>query len=81
MGSRAFRKEVREAMQYDNATLLFPDGIASGINLDGGFFFQGGQADLYLQKSCFQKENENWNSSSPESLQRMISFTVIARPT
>jgi hypothetical protein len=28
----SFRKKVREAMQYDNATLLFPDGIATGIS-------------------------------------------------
>ena len=34
----SFREKVREAMQYDNATLLFPDGLATGINLDSGFF-------------------------------------------
>lgn len=33
-----FRKKIRSAMRYDNATLLYPDGIAEGINLDGGFF-------------------------------------------
>jgi len=33
-----FREKIRLAMRYDNATLLYPDGIAAGINLDGGFF-------------------------------------------
>lgn len=33
-----FRQEIRAAMRFDNATLLYPDGIAAGINLDGGFF-------------------------------------------
>ncbi len=34
----AFREKVRYAMRFDNATLLYPDGLAEGINLDGGFF-------------------------------------------
>ncbi len=33
-----FRHKIRLAMRYDNATLLYPEGIAAGINLDGGFF-------------------------------------------
>ncbi len=33
-----FREKIRSAMHFDNATLLYPDGIAAGINLDGGFF-------------------------------------------
>ncbi len=33
-----FRENIRSAMRYDNATLLYPDGIAQSINLDGGFF-------------------------------------------
>ena len=33
-----FRRKIRDAMQNDNATLLFSDGLAVGINLDNGFF-------------------------------------------
>lgn len=33
-----FRRRIRASMRFDNATLLYPDGIAKGINLDGGFF-------------------------------------------
>lgn len=56
MGSRAFRKEVREAMQYDNATLLFPDGIASGINLDGGFFSKAAKRIYTFKKAAFRRK-------------------------
>ena len=38
MSAREFRRNVRDAMQNDNATLLYPDGIATGVNLDNGFF-------------------------------------------
>jgi len=33
-----FKDAVRAAMRFDNATLLFQDGIASGVNLNNGFF-------------------------------------------
>lgn len=33
-----FRKEIREALKYDNATLLYSNGIATGVNLNNGFF-------------------------------------------
>ncbi|MDJ0869055.1 MAG: hypothetical protein QNK03_23305 [Myxococcota bacterium] len=33
-----FRKKIRESLKFDNATLLFPDGVVSGVNLDTGFF-------------------------------------------
>ena len=33
-----FRSAVRASMAYDNATLLYPDGLAWGVNLDNGFF-------------------------------------------
>jgi hypothetical protein len=33
-----FRDTIRNAMKYDNATLLFDDSIQFGVNLDNGFF-------------------------------------------
>ena len=38
---KEFKSAVREAMRLDNATLLYSDGIASGVNLDNGFFCRG----------------------------------------
>lgn len=37
-GKDAFRAKIREAMRYDNATLLYPEGLAMAVNLDNGFF-------------------------------------------
>jgi hypothetical protein len=52
----AFRKEVRRAMQYDNATLLFPDGIATSINLDSGFFSKAARRIYTLKKAAFRRK-------------------------
>jgi hypothetical protein len=38
IGAGEFRHNVRIAMRYDNATLIYPDGMALGVNLDNGFF-------------------------------------------
>ena len=51
-----FRKKVREAMQYDNATLLFPDGIAIGINLDSGFFSKAARRIYTFKKAAFRRK-------------------------
>ena len=36
--SKEFREQIKDSMRYDNATLLYHDGIATGVNLDNGFF-------------------------------------------
>ena len=36
-GLDSFWKDIRESMRHDNATLLYPDGYASRVNLDNGF--------------------------------------------
>jgi hypothetical protein len=33
-----FKKLIHQSMEHDNATLLFRDGFALGVNLDNGFF-------------------------------------------
>jgi hypothetical protein len=55
MTPEGFRKKVREAMQYDNATLLYPDGIASGINLDGGFFSKAAKRISTFKRAAFRR--------------------------
>jgi hypothetical protein len=52
----SFRKKVREAMQYDNATLLFPDGIATGINLDSGFFSKAARHIYTFREAAFRRK-------------------------
>jgi len=35
---KAFSSGIKDAMRLDNATLLFREGLAIGVNLDNGFF-------------------------------------------
>ena len=65
----SFRKKVREAMQYDNATLLFPDGIATGINLDSGFFSKAARHIYTFREAAFRRKKR---------IKDHIHFTVIS---
>jgi hypothetical protein len=53
---KAFRQNVRDAMQYDNATLLFPDGMAKGINLDSGFFSKAAKRIYTYKRAAFRRK-------------------------
>lgn len=65
----SFREKVREAMQYDNATLLFPDGIATGINLDSGFFSKAARHIYTFREAAFRRKKR---------IKDHIHFTVIS---
>jgi len=51
-----FRKTMRESMRYDNATLLYPDGIAPGINLDGGFFSKAARRIHTYKRAAYRRQ-------------------------
>ena len=34
LSASAFRRKIRSTMRFDNATLLYPDGVAQGVHLD-----------------------------------------------
>jgi hypothetical protein len=51
-----FRKKIRSAMRYDNATLLYEDGMAAGINLDGGFFSKAARRIYTYKKAAFRRK-------------------------
>lgn len=53
-----FRKLIRSAMQYDNATLLFRNGIAKGINLDSGFFSKAARTINIYKKAAFRRKKK-----------------------
>jgi hypothetical protein len=65
----SFQKKVREAMQFDNATLLFPDGIAIGINLDSGFFSKDARHIYTFREAAFRRKKR---------IKDHIHFTVIS---
>ena len=50
-----FRKRIRESMRFDNATLLFPDGIAKSVNLDGGFFARAAKCVYAYNTGAFKR--------------------------
>jgi hypothetical protein len=58
MTADVFRKKLRKAMQNDNATLLFPDGIATGVNLDGGFFSKAARLLYTFKKASFRRKRK-----------------------
>jgi hypothetical protein len=58
-----FRKKIRNAMRDDNATLLYPDGIAPAINLDGGFFSRVARR-IFTYKSAAYRRSKKIGSST-----------------
>ncbi len=53
-----FRKQIRDAMRYDNATLLFPDGIVPGVNLDSGFISKAARRINTYKKAAFKRKKK-----------------------
>lgn len=52
----AFRQRIRAAMRYDNATLLYHDGMTAGINLDSGFFSRAARKIYTYKKAAFRRK-------------------------
>lgn len=71
--SALFRNQIRSAMQYDNATLLFQDGIAKGINLDSGFFSKAARTINIFKKAAFRRKKK----ISPKILMQLDSEDII----
>lgn len=66
-GPDQFRKMIREAMRYDNATLLYPDGMAVGININNGFFAEM-SGNILAIKQAAMKRKTMAASSPPEKI-------------
>jgi hypothetical protein len=58
MDSQTFRTKVRAAMQYDNATLLYADGMAVGVNLDTGFFSKAARQIFVYKKAAMKRKKK-----------------------
>jgi len=43
-------------MQYANATLLFPDGLANSVNLDSGFFTRAARRIYTFKTAAFKRK-------------------------
>ena len=53
-----FGRTLRKAMKFDNATLLFPDGMAMGVNLDSGFFARAARRINTFKKAAFRRKSK-----------------------
>lgn len=51
-----FRQRIRSTMRFDNATLLYPDGLASSINLDNGFFSKAARQILTYKQAAYRRK-------------------------
>lgn len=56
LSEAAFREKIRTSMQYDNATLLFPDGLANSVNLDSGFFTRAARRIYTFKAAAFKRK-------------------------
>jgi hypothetical protein len=56
MSGPEFRDRIRSAMRFDNATLLYPDGLSPGINLDNGFFSKAARQILTYKKAAYRRK-------------------------
>jgi hypothetical protein len=53
---KSFRNQIRAAMRFDNAALCFPDGLATGVNLDSGFFSKVARRVLTYKKVAYRRK-------------------------
>ena len=53
-----FREKIRKSLQYDNATLLFPDGLVNSVNLDSGFFARAARRIYTFKAAAFKRKSK-----------------------
>jgi len=66
MDSKTFKGKIRTAMQYDNATLLYADGMAVGVNLDSGFFSKAARQIFSYKKAAMKRKKKIGEKVPPE---------------
>jgi hypothetical protein len=62
-----FRKKIRESLKFDNATLLFPDGVVSSVNLDTGFFTRTTRI-IYTAKAAAHKRRRRVSNTAKHDI-------------
>lgn len=58
MDEIVFRKMIRESLKFDNATLMFPDGLANSVNLDSGFFTRAARRINSFKTAAFKRKRK-----------------------
>jgi hypothetical protein len=62
----SFRQRIRTSMHYDNATLLYPDGVAYSINLDSGFFTRASRRIYTYKAAAFKRKRKIGRKNSAD---------------
>ena len=65
-----FRRKIHESLKFDNATLLFPDGVVNSVNLDTGFFTKTTRI-IYTAKAAAHKRIRRVNSTTENDIDAM----------
>jgi hypothetical protein len=55
---KAFHECIGYSMQFDNATLLYPNGMAPSVHLDSGFFSKAARRIYTLKKAAFRRKSK-----------------------
>jgi hypothetical protein len=58
MDEAGFREKIRASMHYDNATLMFQDGLANSVNLDSGFFTRASRQIITFKTAAFRRKKK-----------------------
>jgi hypothetical protein len=56
LNEKIFRKQIRESLQFDNATLLFRNGVVTSVNLDSGFFTRAARRIYTFKTAAFKRK-------------------------
>ncbi len=62
-----FKEKIRGCMKYDNAVLLYPEGIATAINLRNGFFNEVASS-IHEQKRAVMKKKVMATDTPPSDI-------------
>jgi hypothetical protein len=72
MSGPKFRDMIRSTMRFDNATLLYPDGLAPSINLDNGFFSKAARQILTYKKAAYRRKKNTSNIANEVSSNEIV---------
>jgi hypothetical protein len=70
---------IREGLRYDNATLLYHDGYAVGVNLDNGFFNKMSRQIFTMKTLARKKRNKMPSEQQPDIDSSMVSISQCPR--
>lgn len=66
MHASLFLAQIRKSLQYDNATLLFPDGVVTSVNLDSGFFTRAARRIYDYKTAAFKRKRKIGAAMPPD---------------